>query len=889
MKKILSLILVLLLISSVISGCGGAKNTPPEVQKSELNLGNMIDEIKGNTNVSKLEFATEDELLLNMQLACQNDKFELYYSIDNMVVALKDKTSGKIMLSNPYNAALDDNYSGNVANRLDSQVIVTYLEEEKSLVDMYSAVDCANLGQYTAKTYENGLSFQLSIGEEKDGNNVPKVLSKKRYEELYNTLSNDSKELLEMYYVLYSKDDLKNTNIYDVYPEIKVNDDLHYCYLELSEREMRKVSGLFTEANYTADMMAADAEELNLGTSYNSYPNFKLTLNYTLTDNGVKVTIPNESISYNEDFPLLKISLLPYFGSDESVEYNAVSNEITTEETVAEDPTVNEVNGYLFIPDGTGAVINMNQNDPNCRRIITGKVYGENSSTLPKKQAVEKTEQYYLPVFGTVRNNNTALFGIISSGDANAEITALLGRPNGNYYTTYPEFIVADFEKYTRISVVSNAWSNKEMYLYDKNKTQDDLSVEYTFLKDDKANYSAMAKIYSDYIYKGKNEKIEKSVLNIETLGSVLTDKTFLGFDYISETVLTAYKENIEILKQLKKEKATNLSLQLKGWQKDGLDTVISNKVRISSKLGSKANLNKLIKYCNDEKINLSLYNNISFVKYDDSGDGFKTKTDATRTLELQYAFKTELSPATMESLADSFVVKASSYNRYLDGLTNSAKKLENVNLNLGVLGTFLNADYTKDKGINRGEALRYIKETIEAHKKEKLSFDGGNAYVLPFAKTVSYISNENSGFIGESASVPFLQLVIGDRATYNSRPINLEENTRYELLKCIESGTVPTFLLSYDNTSKLKITAYTEYFSVDYEILKEEVIDSYKYVEEVVSKTKGTSIKEHKILAKDVTVTTYENGTKVYVNKSDNDYKENGITVKTMDYLIKE
>ena len=867
MKKLLSVLLILAIVSSLLAGCKDKAQNKIKPEKIKLNLGNFVSETEGNTNVTELKFKSEKEMLDSMQLAAQNEKFELYYSADNLSVALKDKETKKVITTNPYSAANDKNYSGNVANRLNSQVIVTYLEEEKALVDMYSSADCADFGQYKIKTYDNALVIDMSIGEEKESSNVPMVLSKKSYEELYNAVDEWDRELLELYFVLYTKDTLEDSGIYEVYPEVKT-EELYYCNLELSERELKKLSAVFENANFTKEKVEADAKELNLGSSNNSYPNFKLSLNYILTDNGLKVTIPNESISYNEDFPLLKISLLPYFGADEAS---------------------SKADGYLFIPDGSGAVINMNQNEPNRRTIMTGKVYGENYSSLPKKVAVEKTEQYYLPVFGTVRNNSIGLFGIIESGDANADITALLGRPNGNYYTVYPEFIVADFEKYTRISVVSNAWSNKEMYLYDKNKTQDDLSVEYYFLNNETANYSSMAKIYSDYIYKGKTEKAEKSVLNIETLGSVLTDKSILGFEYEDESVLTSYEDNVEIIKQLKENKAENLSLQLRGWQKNGLDTNISNKVRISKALGGKSNLNKLIEYCNSEKIDLSLYNNLSFVKVDGSADGFKTKTDATRTLELQYAFNTKLSPATQESLVDSFVVKSSSYSRYLNSLTDSGEKLENVNLNLGELGTSLNADYTKDNGINRGESLRYIKSTLKENEKDKLSFDGGNAYVLPFAKTLSYVSNKNSDFIGESAAVPFLQMVIGDKAAYNSHPINLEENTRYELLKCIESGTVPTFLLSYGNTSKLKSTIYTEYFSVDYEILKEEVIDSYKYIENVVLKTKGTSVKEHKILAEDVTVTTYENGTEVYVNKSNKDYSINGITVKTMDYLIKE
>lgn len=867
MKKLISCVLVFILISSVLTGCGGETISAPKAETVKLNLGNLISETDGNTNQTELKFNSDIEMLSSMLLACENQKFELYYNRDNMTVALKDKQSGKIMLSNPFGAVNDRNYSGNVANKLNSQVIVTYLEEEKSLVDMYSSADCADLGQYKIKTYENGLVFELSIGEEKDNSNVPKVIPKKRYEELCNALDDSDKELLEMYYVLTKKSELKDSGIYDVYPEVKTQ-DLYYCSLELSEREIRRVSAVFETANYTADKINADAKELNLGKSGESYPNFKLNLNYTLTNNGVKVTIPNESISYNEDFPLLRISLLPYFGADEASA---------------------DANGYLFIPDGSGAVINMNQNEPNRRTIITGKVYGENASELPKEEATEKTEQYYLPVFGTVRNNNSAIFGIITNGDANSEITALLGRPNGNYYTTYPEFIIADYEKYTRISVVSNAWSNKEMYLYDKNITQDDLSVEYYFLNEEKANYTSMAKIYSDYIFGDSKAENNKSVLNIETLGSIQSYKTILGFEYVDESVLTSFKDNIEVLKYLKENKADNLSLQLRGWQKDGLNAIISNKVRISSALGGKSNLKKLIDYCKNENIDLSLYNNISFVSFDDSFDGFKSKADAAHTLELQYAFNNVIDPATMMPYVSDYVVKASSYNKYLTSLTDSAKELSLGSLNLGELGASLNADYTKDSSINRGEALRYIEKALKDNEKDKLSFDGGNAYVLHYAKTVSYISNENSGFIGETAAVPFLQMVIGNNAAYNSKPINLKENTRYELLKCIESGTIPTFLISFDNTSELKNSFYTEYFSVDYEILKEDILESYKYVEKVFSKTNGSAVSGHRVLADNVAVTTYENGTEIYVNMSEKDYVAEGITVPKMDYVIKE
>ena len=157
MKKLISCVLVFILISSVLTGCGGETVSAPKTETVKLSLGELISKTEGNTNVSELSFESEELMLGTMLKAVENEKFELYYNEDNMTVALREKESGKIITTNPFNAALDQNYSGNVKNRLNSQVIVTYLEEEKSLVDMYSSVDCANLGQYTAKTYENGL------------------------------------------------------------------------------------------------------------------------------------------------------------------------------------------------------------------------------------------------------------------------------------------------------------------------------------------------------------------------------------------------------------------------------------------------------------------------------------------------------------------------------------------------------------------------------------------------------------------------------------------------------------------------------------------------------------------------------------------------------------
>lgn len=869
MKKVLSLYLIFALVCSLLlSGCGAKREEIPADTDGEniIELGELMGEEKGKEGVTPLDFSSEAEMLSSMALACENEKFALYYMSDTMVVAVVEKQSRKIFTSNPFNAANDENYSGTVANRLDSQLVLTYLDEETNLVDMYSSVDCAGLGQYNIKLYEKGIVFDLSIGEEKENSIIPMVISPERYEEIISKLSERSKSRLEAYYTFFEKNDLEKSGIYDKYPNFKA-EDVYYSATELSERERSNLSEIFEEAKYSAEDFQQDMKAFNIDSALESYPNFKLSLCYALTNDGIDVFIPNGSIEYKAEYPLMRISLLPYFG--------------------AETPGI-DANGYLFIPDGSGAIINFNQNVPDRRAVITGKVYGENISELPKTEAVERTEQYYLPVFGTVRNNNSALFGIIAEGDANAEITARLGTPNGNYYAVNPEFIIADYEQYTRISVVETAWSRRTMYLYDKNSSEDNLTVKYHILSGEKANYSAMAKIYSDYLFDEESGKEKaKSTLHLETLGSALVSTSFLGFQYDDEAVLTNYQQNKTILSEMSENGAENVSLLLRGWQKNGLDASISSKLHFSDDLGGKTDFTELLDYCSENKIPISLNNNISFVKYDRAFDNFSLKKNAAKTLELKYAENASLSPDTMKYENASYVVTADSYGKYLNQLIEDAKKLSVGSLSLGDLGNALSADYSSDSPINRFEALKYIKTAFKESGDADLSFDGANAYVLPYSSSVNGISLENSGFSGESACVPFVQMVLGSRVECNSAALNLQENLRKELLKCIESGTTPTFLISYGNTSELKNTEYTEYFAVDYSILKASIIESYEYIDFVKEATEGTSVIEHSIIAENVMCSTYANGVSVYVNYGETDFVFGEITVPASDYAV--
>ncbi len=863
-KKIIAILLGLSMI--ILAGCSADKNTDITAEKAKIDLGNIVTEIKGQPTEVSFKYSSEEEMISQMKVACENDKYTLYYSDTNLAVALKEKNSGKIFTTNPYNGGLDSNYSGNIASRLDSQVIVTYLDNKEKMVELFSSADCASLGQYSVNVYEKGVEFSLSIGKEQEVSYIPLVLSKKRYDEICKNISEDSVETLEIFYTFYSKDELSDSGVYDIYPKINKS-DIYFTGAELNDREKKNLGEVFEEAKYSKKEFEEDMKSFGIENAVQISPNFKLNLRYLLTENGVDVSIPNDSVKYYDEYPLVNLSVLPYFGAD--------------------SPSENS-NGYLFIPDGSGAVINMNNDDEQHRSVITGKVYGENPAEMVSEDIKEKLNQFYLPVFGTVRNNQSGLFGIIKSGSANAEISAFLGRPNGNYYTAFPNFIIRDCELYSSESKVSTEWSRRTFYLYDTVPSKDDILISYYCLFDEDASYSKMAQIYKlDLFNSRKTDKTNNSVLNISTIGTALANDTFMGFDRDEEAIFTSYKQNITILEELKKEGCDNLSLYLKGWQKNGLDAELNKSLKFSKTLGGKKNFNSLLDYCSKNNISLGIENNISYATTDKAFDRFNKKTDAIKSLDYLYAKHLD-SNTDIKHQEGKFIISSAAQQSLIKGLNDSVSKYNDLQLGLGEIGNVLTVSYCKNKPMNRSSGMQYSIAALKQLDK-KATFNGANAYVLPYAASINNLTNINSGLDGESYSVPFVQMVLDGYVAYNSEPVNLKDNPKKEILKCIESGSVPTFVLAYDNISTLKETRYTEYYAISYNILKSEIVDYYSYLKAYNSAINGSTIKSHQVLAQDVTKTTYNNGNAIYVNQSNSDFSIDGITVKSMDYIVKE
>ena len=177
----------------------------------------------------------------------------------------------------------------------------------------------------------------------------------------------------------------------------KTDDTLFQAIYVLSEgltnankRKLQKTINKYAP-NYSMDMMYEDEEETQLEPDVEINPVFRLSLEYTLTDKGVQVSLPANSIYYDETlYTIVSIDLLPYMGSGD----------------------MND-GGYTFYPDGSGTIIDY---DDFAKKNITlsGTIYGQDYTFHAASGANQQPIR--MPVYGAVTNEDIYYFEDIYTG-----------------------------------------------------------------------------------------------------------------------------------------------------------------------------------------------------------------------------------------------------------------------------------------------------------------------------------------------------------------------------------------------------------------------------------------------------------------------------------------
>jgi hypothetical protein len=145
----------------------------------------------------------------------------------------------------------------------------------------------------------------------------------------------------------------------------------------------------------------------------------------------------------------------------------------------------------------------------------------------------------------------------------------------------------------------------------------------------------------------------------------------------------------------------------------------------------------------------------------------------------------------------------------------------------------------------------------------------------------------DSQNFNITDAAVPFYQIALSGLVPYTGRAINLAEDYTKNLLKTIECGAGLYFSFMKEESVELQETKFRQFYANEYDRWVGDADALYKKFSADFAGLYGQAIDDHLILAPWVTVTVYNDGTRVVVNRSDNTFNYNGRILRADSYIV--
>jgi len=584
-----------------------------------------------------------------------------------------------------------------------------------------------------------------------------------------------------------------------------------------------------------------------------SYDKLEISIkvNLYLDDYSFNIDIPERGIVEKGDCKIVSLEMMPFFGASSGKE-----------------------NGYVFYPDGSGAIYKFKEKTAKSTEKYTLYVYGTDKIDYSEINEIEVKDikNAMLPVFGIKKGNN-AFLAVITKGDYDAAVSFY---PSGNS-TIKLNRIAPEFTFRRTYSDIRN--DPKLPPKVEKERVPGDRGVKYFFLADEQADYSGMANIYREYIIKEGKLKSSSTFLKNGVPLSLdlfmgITEKRLLFDKYIT---VTKFSEAKTILDEFLVTGVDNMELNLMGWTDKGYGRYPAN-FKANSKLGGDKGLKKLAEYTNSMGIPLYLQSN--FIDATSGGGKFSKRNDViyqkNGLVVTNYNGRFMFNPLV-------------ALNRFVKEYVPGLSKLKGVNMSFEKLGSLIYFDYNDKHPVTRKDTAEYWNKMLGSAKSASgsVAVSGGNLYVLNQADRLYDIPTEDSGYILTDEAIPFYQMVVHGYIPYSSTPGNLFYDHKLQKLKMIEYGCIPYFRLTYRKPSVLKYTDYNRLFSSYYKDWIDTAVDIYEEFNERLDGIWDQPMIDHRQLDDNVYKVTYKNGTSIYINYNTRAANAEGYTIKAQDYLV--
>ena len=812
----------------------------------------------------------------------ENDSLSLTVSGSSTQATILDKNTGKTYTSNP---SADDiakygNATGQYADILHATLALTYSNNTNTETSIDNYASCIVNGNYQIeKASDTEVIVHYSVGDFEKTYACPIAIKESRMKQYMDKMSSSAQSAIKRYYDYYNYEDLTGEDADDddaemlaaaeaLFPDLK-DEPIYYLKDGITDTRLQSCEKYFVEAGYTDDDRIADMKGYKVSRNEGK-PVFDISVHYILEDDQMVVKVPMSEISYNTDYPIVKLQVLPYMSAGNTSE-----------------------KGYMLVPEGTGGLIRFN-NGKTGQQTYQSNVYGWDYG-MNRSVIVDETKATF-PVFAVA--NETTQSSVLCVGEEGSSYATvesdISGKNNGYNYVTFA------YQMVHGENMDVSTKSDTTVRVYEDGLPDETLTQRYIFSKE--TDYVKLAELYRAYLMK-KNPEItrreDSSVpMAVEMIGAVDDTEHILGYPVVRSQSLTSYEQAKTILKSLKDAGIQNLNARYTGWFNTGVKQTSAAKVKTVGRLGSASDLKDLTAYAEQtDGLDLFLNGTFTFVYKDKMFDGFGANRNAAKFCSRELCELYNRDPVTYQANED--IVDYQNNDTYylvkpqysMDNISSYAEKVADYgtkNIGLEDIGNKLAGDYNPKDRVSREKSLNMQVEKLKSLKEggSRIMITEGNQYAVPYADYITDMNIDCRSVNIVDELVPFYQMALHGLVDYSGSAINLSEDREDMILKSAETGAGLYFTYIYEPTSELQDGKYTRYYACNFDQWKEDTVDLYNKFQEKLGDTYNQYITGHEKVAPGVYKTTYENGKSVLVNYNYEDYDYEGTTVPQRDFV---
>jgi len=579
---------------------------------------------------------------------------------------------------------------------------------------------------------------------------------------------------------------------------------------------------------------------------------FTIPVQIRIQDDYVETKIIDAELKEQGKTNLLWLRLYPFLGAQQSVGQD----------------------GYLVVPDGSGALIPFKQKCMNINKIYQEPVYGPDYSF---QFAENSRNSVKMPVYG-MKSGNQAFVSVIEQG---GEYTDIFASPSG-VYSNY-NWIAPQMTYRSSYNVVTNRNRNRGFKTYNEEERFGTDRVVRTYLLDsNEADYVGMASRYRKFLMEEKG----LTPLKPETSGVPLY-LTILGADteqgsftdrYITATTTSQAMQMVQKLYGLGIER---MSITYLGAQEDGFSN-LGGYYPVDQRIGGNEGLKQFVAFAHS--LDIPVYLGVNY-EFNDSGNkGYRARYHGVRNLA---GTLIELS-----RFRDTASVVSKKYiKNVLQKDLPKYKALGIDGLQLIRTGQTTISDFNSKHGGNRTQSIQTQNEifTMIQESLGSVQGDDSNHYAVGTVKHIHDITNDYSYDLFSDRAIPFAQIALHGLVSYTTEYENDREQYRNDFLRDIEYGALPSYLFTAAQTSQLKSAYGIQPKSSYYPDWENEAVREYQRYNEALGEVQGQFIVGHQQIASGVNETTYANGKRIIVNYNKQPYRHNNVEIPAQDFVVME